>query len=354
MHGNATCTRFKAEKRTPAEEDIARLADNDFDRTQVATADGVTTGWCGGDHELDSAFAYEKNVRANYLHFAFRVSQDKLPAARLKALYHVHLKALCEQNPSGQPTARQKKEAKELAREEVENEAKDGRYRKHTVIPVVWAGDTGEVWYGASAATHTGRFQELFKETFGVELTPLTAGALFGEEVEPMTEDAPAWCPEGTDWVGNEFGLWLLWRTANSDAEIGGVTAMNGRTLCLACPNAQTGHEVFTHEKPVSLPEVVRALQAGKLPRKMGLEVACGGDIFSLVLQLESWTVTGGKLVNHEDDAKDVIQRELNRLEAVTRLLTVSDVLMGEFKTERVGDGWNKVWGDIKHWLGVV
>lgn len=332
VHGNVTAQRLMADKRTFGEDHIAGLMKFDFGRHQPATADGVTFGWCAGDHELDASFSCEKNLRGEFLSFALRVSQDKLPASRLKALYHQALAGLVEDGK--RPSAKQKREAKESARDQVEQEAKDGRYRKHKVIPVVWDGETGEVWFGATGAAHLDRFCQLFHETFSIQPTVTSAGDLGWETglVPAFTDDVPAWIAdeENQDWLGNEFALWLLWKSGIGQDEIGGVTVMPAKTLVLGCPVAQTGLDVFTHEAPVRLPEVVRALQAGKLPRKLGLEVATGGEVFGFVLQVEGWTVSGGK-VPEDEDATDAAVREANRLRAIRRMFKALDSLFSTF-----------------------
>lgn len=352
VHGNVTAQRLMADKRTFDENHIAALMKFDFTATPT-DADGVTFGWCAGDHELDAHFACEKNLRGEFLSFALRVSQDKLPASRLKALYHQELAGVVE--PGQKPTAKQKREAKESARDQVEQEAKDGRYRKHKVIPVVWDGETGEVWFGATGAAHLDRFCQLFHETFSVAPNVVSAGSQYAGELEPaFTDDVPAWIAdeESLDWLGNEFALWLLWKSGTGQDEIGGVTVMPAKTLVLGCPVNQGGQDVFTHEAPVRLPEVVRALQAGKLPRKLGLSLADGGERFDLVLQAEMWTVSGGK-VEEDEDTSDVAVKEANRLRAVRRMFGTLDKLYATFLAIRQDEyRWAEDRDGITAWKG--
>ena len=101
---------------------------------------------------------------------------DKLPADLLRAYYAVELKALSKNNPSGFASARQKREAKEIARDRLEQEAKDGRYRKRKCIPVLWDRLSNEVLFGATSLTQVDRLCSLFEQTFGPELECVTAG----------------------------------------------------------------------------------------------------------------------------------------------------------------------------------
>ena len=61
------------------------------------------------------------------LSFDLRVDTDKLTGDLLRAYSAVELKALTRKNPSGFPSAKQKREAREIARDRLEREAKDGR-----------------------------------------------------------------------------------------------------------------------------------------------------------------------------------------------------------------------------------
>src|SRR5438105_2998451 len=93
-------------------------------RENYVPADERETGWTAGEHVLDTDFGLAKNVINDTLHFDLRVDVDRLPADLLRAYTAVELKALTKDNPSGFPSARQKREAKETARERLEAEAR--------------------------------------------------------------------------------------------------------------------------------------------------------------------------------------------------------------------------------------
>src|SRR3954451_22135388 len=121
--GRLSFLRFKVHGKAPRVfdgEHLDRLADRQAGRQRIASADGVETGWTAGDHVLDTDFGLAKNVINDTLHFELRVDTDKLPGDLLRAYCAVELKALVKSNPSGLPSARQKREAKEIARERLE------------------------------------------------------------------------------------------------------------------------------------------------------------------------------------------------------------------------------------------
>src|SRR5438552_11699870 len=96
---------------------LERLAEHAIGTQRLAAADGVEAGWIAGDHILDTRFELAKNVVNDTLQFALRVDSQKVPADLLRAYVQVELEGLAAANPGGQPSARQKREARESARE---------------------------------------------------------------------------------------------------------------------------------------------------------------------------------------------------------------------------------------------
>ena len=193
-------------------------------RQKIASADGVDLGWGAESHVLDKDFQPAKNIINYALFFDLCVDVAKLPADKLKAYYEVELKALSAMNDSGLPTAKQKREAKEAARDRLEVEAKDGRYKKRKLVPVMWDSVTNEVLFGATSLTHVDRLVSLFQQTFGFGLEPVSAGKRAHELAATAVDDSlssafipgvsagdVAWIPDDTsrDFLGNEFFLWL-------------------------------------------------------------------------------------------------------------------------------------------------
>jgi hypothetical protein len=366
LHGGVTAVQYQAEFPPSLDgeatvELLQRFAASDG---RLASADGIDAGWAAGRHELDTAFSHEQTVRAGFLCFDLRLTTDRLPAGKLRAYYAIDLAALAASNPSGHPTARQKREARESARERLEAEAADGRYRKHTLVPVVWDRDRSRVWFGSNSGKAQDRFVALFQQTFGVDLTPVNPATLSGggldglatEWVPGVTPAEYSWSP-GVDYplhLGTEFALWLLWRTGDGD-EIGDTVVMNARTLTLECPRGMTGRESFSHDSPVRMGEVRRAMQLGKLPRKLGLTVVRHGEQYELTLHADTWAVTGGKVPRPGEDAPTAsAERELARLEDVRAMLEAAESVYGVFLDRRRDEqAWQEEVAAVRRWLGV-
>jgi hypothetical protein len=377
--GRVSYLRFRVSGAAPrmfGEEHIDRLADRKPGRQRIATADGVEIGWTAGDHILDTDFQLEKNIVNDTLAFDLRVDVDRLPADLLRAYSAVELKALLRRKPGATPSASQKKQAKATARERLETEAKDGRYRKRKCIPVLWDRLTNEVLFSATAAADIDRLCGLFEQTFGQELSCVTAGprayllAELHRRTRMVDDSAPsafvsgvtpadlAWIADESsrDFLGNEFLLWLWYHTdAESDTikllDNSEVTVMLARTLTLECPRGQTGHETITSEGPARLPEARRAIQSGKLPRKAGLTLVRHADQYELTLQAETLAVGAAKLPAGDESIAEPRARLEERATQLRGLIETLDLLYDAFGQKRLTAAWEEELPRIQKWL---
>ena len=377
--GRATFLRFKVNGPNPrmfTEEHVQRLENHAAGKQRLATADGIDVGWSAGDHILDTDFQLAKNIINDTLHFELRIDSDKLPSDMMRAYFSVELKALAAQNPSGLPTAKQKREARETARERLENEAKDGRYRKRKCIPVLWDMPTNEVLFGATSLSNLERFVTLFQHTFGYGLEAITAGrrayalAELHQRTRTVDDSSPSafvpgvssedvvWIADeaSRDFLGNEYLLWLWFQTdMESDtlrlADDSEAAVMMARTLTLECPRGQTGHETISHEGPTRLPEARQAVKSGKLPRKSGLTIVRHDQQYELTLHAETLGVASAKLPNPPDDVTDARAKLEERATQLRSLIETMDLLYDAFGKQRFGNEWSSVLPRMQRWL---
>src|SRR5271165_2316528 len=224
--GRVTFLRYRVDGPAPGlfgPEHLERLAAHAIGKQRTQSKDGTEVGWIAGEDILDVGFDLAKNVVQDTLHCAVRVDTQKLPADLIKAYASAELQVLAAQNPSGRPSAVQKKQACESAREKLQAEAKDGRFLRRKAYPVLWDGPSNRLFAGTTSATVLDRLQNLFKGTFGCGLTLLDAGQPALNQVPDAVDVHPSsFIPDpGLDdvaWVkntaspcylGNEFLLWL-------------------------------------------------------------------------------------------------------------------------------------------------
>ncbi len=303
-------------------------------------------------------------------------TRTRSPAISFAAYYAVELKALSKKNPSGFASGKQKREAKEIARDRLEQEAKDGRYRKRKCIPVLWDRLSNEVLFGATSISQIDRLTSLFEQTFGAELECVTAGrrayhlAELHSRTRMVDDSAPsafvpgvtpqdvAWIADDTsrDFIGNEFLLWLWYHTdVESDTiklvDKSEVTLMLARTLTLECPRGQTGHETISSEGPSQLPEAKRAIQSGKLPRKVGLTLVRHSEQYELTLHAETLAVSSAKLPPPDESISEARAKLDERASQIRNLIETLDLLYDAFGQKRFGKDWDKELAGMQKWL---
>jgi hypothetical protein len=375
--GRATFARYRVAGPAPkmfTDQHLAKLAAHAAGRSRMISADGVDAGWSAGAHVLDTDFDLAKNVVNDQLFFCLRTDSVKLPSDLLRAYYAIDLAALAKHNPSGHPSARQKREAKESARDRLENEAKDGRYTKRKTVEVVWDLKSNELLFGTTSVTQIDRLLVLFKQTFGHGIEAVTAGrrayalAELHNRTRNVDDASPSpfvpgvsptdvvWIPDeaSRDFVGNEFLLWLWYQCDDDSATFklldgSEATVFMARTLTLECPRGMTGHETITHEGPTRLPEAMRAIQGGKLPRKCGLTVVRHDVQYEFTLHAESLAVGAAKIPPPEEE--DDRARLEARAQQVRDLIETLDLLFDAFGQMRFSAEWPKQLAKMQRWL---
>jgi recombination associated protein RdgC len=355
-------------------EHLEKLAAHAIGRQRLMSADGVQAGWIAGDHILDTRFDSAKNIADDALQFALRVDSLKIPGDLLRAYTQIELEGLAAGNPSGLPSARQKREARQAARQRLEQEAKDGRFIRRKDYPILWDSRSHELLVGSTAMTVADRLHTLFHETFGQKFEMIGAGRKAYELAETrkqtrgVDDGEPsqfvpggqakevAWAPDETsrDFFGNEFLLWLwFYIEAESDTiELGDgseATIMLARNLVLECPRGQTGRESITSDAPTRLPEARRAIQSGKLPRRTGLIAVRHDRQYELTLHAETLAVSGAKLPALEEEEERARVEE--RITILRHLVETLDLLYDAFTSRRCGESWPKELARIRKWL---
>lgn len=375
--GRVTFARFRVKGRAVRQfgpEHLERLAAHAAGSQRLASADGVEIGWTAGDHILDTEFELAKNIVNDTLHFSFRIDTEKPPSNLVRAYYAIELAARSAKTPSGLPSGRQKRQARDAARERLEDEAKDGRFTRRKAYDVLWDAQSNELLVATTAVTVLDRLHGHFQKTFNHGFEPITAGRLAFTLAEPReqtrgVDDAhpspfvPGTSPEEVAWVmddasrdfvGNEYLLWL-WYTLDHESDTialsdnSAVTAMLARTLALECPRGQTGKESIASEGPSRLPEAKRAIQTGKLPRKCGLTLVRHDQQYELTLQAESLAVTGAKLPPPTEESER--GRLEKRVTQIRGLIETLDLLYDAFGRMRFGSEWSKELAQMQKWL---
>jgi hypothetical protein len=353
------------------DEHLQMLADCSAGSLGSIDNDNYQCGWTTGSHALDTEFDGAKNIINDTLHFELRIDTNKLPGDLFRAYYIIELEALAANNPSGFASARQKREAKEIARERLEQESKDGRYRKRKCFPVLWDAKSNEVLFGSTSLTQIVRFMTLWTQTFRTSLIPITAGeparnledqsselAVPSPFIVGLSESQVAWVVDDSnlDFLGNEFFLWLWFHAENVADTIAlrdgsDCTWMITDGIRLECPRGVTGYEVLNHAGPTRMPEAKSAVTTGKLPRQIGITIVRHNEQYTLKWHAETLAVSGAKLPNPPDDVVDARAILETRMDQIRHFRETIRLLYDGFIEMRLSSDWQQVLCRMQNWL---
>lgn len=364
--GRITAIRFNVANSSGFDQaHLDALNDHRIGRQKVAAADGVETGWAAGDSILDTQFSLEKNIINDSLQFDFRLTKDVLPPDLMRAYCQAEVKAMVDVGVQvGRARMRQ---CKTMARERLEEEAGDGRFAKHRLIPVLWDRPTNKVYFGNASLASIDRFTSLFEQTFQTQLEFESAGARIpmglNQDVGPsifvpgISQEDISWCHDFSikDWLGNEFLHWLWYYTeVESDtfhlADETDVTIMFQKNLMLDCPRGQTGIDVFKTDGPTRLPEARRAAQSGKIPRKAFFTMVRQDTQYEFGLNAETFAIQSAH-IRVEDDVTDNRARLERRVELWRELNLTLDLLYDAFLSRRCTSRWTDELRGMTAWL---
>lgn len=378
--GSVSFRRYAVEGKAPKSIEqslLDALTEHALRPGEIGVPEEIEYGWSGGRHVLDGNFGFEHNVFADALHFALRIDTNKAPSELKKAYTIMEEEAAAAGNPSGFISKNQKRDAKETVRRKIEDELRTGQYRRSKLVPILWDLPTQTLYSSASGASFE-KLAEIFQRTFGLDLSPLTAGSLAQRSLETRKsrreyEDlrptrfvpGPAgeseypdypWVakgPQPKDFLGNEFFLWL-WheadaRTSIVGTEAGDVTIFIDKSLDLDCAYGQTGRDSLRATGPSRMPEARDALRSGKLPRKAGLVLDSNGQQYTLSLAAESLAVGSAKLPEVEADTPRVLFEE--RVAILREMTKTIDALFDTFLKTRASSAWEGQVGTIRRWI---
>ena len=358
----------------------------------------VTSGWIAGRHVFDLDFSHESNSFSRALLAAMRTDSVAVPPA-LKRAY----RAMAEDELRGGSTRDrglsriERMDAKEQAERRCIQEIGDGRWRRIAERPVLWDLDENIVLAPVDGDLTFNQLKGVMQETFDCLIERQAAGrrAVFeadamghasdlrdatldgfvappaqvatDEEGAPRKITAnpePSWAAgDPLDYFGNVFLLWLWWKCDCDEGlvEIGGpssessesseVAIVAERVLDLDCAWGVTGAVSLRGDAPTRSPEAARALQSGKMPRKIGLTLATNGQQWRCTIQGDRLAVSGLTLPKSDDrpaSEREAIEERINSVLLFDRTLMS---MYRAFLAIRLGNGWNSQRSRMSEWI---
>ena len=402
--GRVTFCRFRTVGDRPTSVDetaLSLLRESAFRETPIGAPDEVEVGWVTGEHILDTQFAFEKNgfgAGFNRLLFAMRIDTHKVPADLRKAYRKMNEQAAAEASPTGFASKLEKRDASEIAERQVREDLAAGKFRRSKMVPVLWDLEDGTVYCGATGTTILEHLTRLFRESFAVELQPITAGSFVSralqdegrtrdyEDLKPTPfTDPPTtaadrasddeefrsrdvnipsvpWTSKSVDmkdFVGNEFLIWLWWacetthepiECRNGDGRSRQLVIGLDRVLDMDCAWDTLGRQSLRADAPTRLREAAEALITGKWPRKVGILLADGEHHWQFTLQADQMAVSAALLPEVEglQTPREVLE---SRLELAIELSHHLNALYARFLHSRCNGSWDDKRSAIRTWI---
>ncbi len=401
--GRVSFCRFRVVGDAPQSVDevtLGTLGDHQFRESSLPTPEVIEAGFISGSHIFDTEFSYEANAfgdpPGSLLLCAMRYDTHNVPAEVKFGYRKQEELAAAASNPSGFASKNQKREAKDAADRQIQEDLASGKYRQSRSVPLLWDFAKQELYVGATAQKAIEQLSKLMYEAFNVRLETISPGTLaeqaFGanhrdfEDLQPSrftpppaetTSDSGDSATPVTPWVkgtastrdflGNEFLFWLWWSSEQGEktmevprfkAEFGGVNGHHDhiafvldQALDMDCAWDITGKQTLRGPKPTLSPEAAKALQTGKWPRKAGMILADADDQtqWELTLQADRWVISSAKLPQ-DDDAETPREIIETRLARITDLSNALDGLYYVFLKQRT-NGWATHREQISEWI---
>ena len=381
---------------------LSILKEHRFQEMDIGVPDEPEVGWITPEHLFDTQFTYEKigfgGPGEAVALLAMRVDTHNVPAEVKRAYRKINEQAAAAGNPSGFASKAQRRDAADTAADQVREDLASGKYRRSKMVPVMWDLSRGVLYLGAAGGTASEQLARLVRQSFGVEVDPVTAGSLAGrllrergegrdyEDLKPSAftppppaarraaddaEGAPVGdlstplCPwvatsiDLKDFLGNEFLLWLWWLTEAHEGlvrvqspyerEVEAAVLID-QSLDMDCAWGATGKQTLRGDGPTRLVEAGDALRTGKWPRKAGLILSDGEHQWELSLQGDRMTI-GSAALPEIDEAPGPRELVDARLGLTRQLSDTLDALYTRFLTDRTGSGWPGLRERIGQWI---
>ena len=374
---------------------LKKLSKNCIRPDAAGNGSPVTSGWIAGRHVFDMDFSHESNSFSGALLAAMRTDTVAVPPALKRAYRAMAEDEMRGGSPSDRGLSRaDRMEAKEQSEQRCMQEIGEGRWRRIAERPVLWDLEGGVVFAPVDAEIPFNQLKGLMQETFDCLIERQAAGrravleaatlgharelqdahldAFVSPPAQVATDDEgaprkigenpePSWAAgDPLDYFGNVFLLWLWWKCECGEGvvEIGGpstetteVALVAERVLDLDCAWGVTGGISLRGDAPTRSPEAARALQSGKMPRRMGLTLAAEGQQWRCTVQGDRLTVSGLALPKPQDrpaSEREAIEERINSVILFDRTFLG---MYRAFLADRLGGGWKSQRTNMSEWI---
>ena len=406
--GRVSFVQFGVEGDGPATVDntaLSILKSGAFVEQELGVPDTMELGFTTGEHLFDTQFTFEKNgfgPAGSWLLFAVRIDTHQPPSEVKQAYRKMNEAAAASASPTGFASKREKRDAKESADRQLNEDLAAGKFRRSKTVPLLWDLSGKRLYCGSSSVKVIDAVAGLMQEHFSVELRYLSAGVMAGQAMRTLGRDRDyedlipnaftdppsefsrsgedeegdysgedrsvprvPWIKKAIDlkdYLGNEWLIWLWWLSETSEGriDIAGDSKLNiekaeayltiDQALDMHCAWDTLGTQALRGDGPTRLREAGDALATGKWPRKLGLILTDGEHQWQLTLQGDRLAVSSAALPEIEDAQHP---RELldGRLDRTMRLAQLVEAMFLTFVKLRCSGKWNETRQQMRTWI---
>ncbi len=344
------------------------------------TADELSTGWVQlDDYDSHDFTSSTRCWRDDYLCFTLRQDRRRIPAALLKR----QIAHLSEEFLASQPTLNFiPKGEKENIRDQARSLLLARTLPAPSFADVVWNTETQLLRFCSLGQSTIDSFQGLFHQTFpglrlqlfhplarAIEITPEAQRPALQRANRAQSENALE-IIEANRWLGNDFLLWLFYRTLNSDSRYQIMTtgtllaeqpftAFLDNRLVLVGGGNEGIQKIVVAGPQDHYREVKAALRAGKLLEEATIHLQRDEDDgWKLTLKGEKFQFGSYRTPmirpENDPDSDPFAEAEaafFTKLAALEEGEQMFDSLLKCFLQLRLGDNWATEQSAIFAWL---
>jgi recombination associated protein RdgC len=359
IKGTLTFSRYRLSEPLPANfpDFIHRQIKKHAFRELSAGTEEKSIGWTSLENILDTQFEYASYAMGDYLVFSLRLDRKSVPPSllRIKVL-EAERKAI---------TSKGKRSLSQGEREEIKEQVRLDLLTKQHPVPsffdVCWSLSHHWVIFGSLSSKVTEEFEELFKNSFNLNLYPCVpwdpesldrvsaekmASLREGVFLNPQkTETGSAAAP----FLGREFLTWLWFKSEERGGAVevagtGDVEVSFARRLVLESGGGEYSESIICQGLHSGLKEGKAAIQEGKKAKEARIQLGVGSDRFEFTLKADLFQFQTLRLpsgLNFEEEEREQGGGVLERMYLTETVIKTMDQLFSLFLKRRLSPDWS-------------
>jgi hypothetical protein len=314
-------------------------------------------GWVTGRHLLDRNITDETATLAGRLRLTLVKAEKKIPEALLRA--ECRMEELAEMESTGAESLPRAKRTE--IKKEVTERLLPTMPPTLTAIPIVYDGNAGIIYAGATTDKQVDALVGNFERTTGVKLTPLTPETASLKrkgyslkDMSPTSFSPECQDQDGGDSAGMDFLTWLWFffekrgGTLMWGQEPAGVMIEGPLTLFMEGEGAHV--TVLRNGAPLIASEAKTAMLGGKKLKKAKVICTIGQESFVATVDADTFVMRAVKLPKPE--AVDSVSQFESRMLSLARFRDLFLHLYDRFLDERIDPArWKETQQEIHQWL---